>query len=201
MKKFSRIISLIVVIATIMTLLTGCGEAKKAEKTVEKTFKALQKLDIETASSYINVDEIMESDEDSLSADDDILMENLFGKLEYEIVSSEKIDKNTVVVKTKITTIAMESVLGEYFLKIMEYSFANIFANPQPTDEEMDEKAKEILSECFAKEDLEKLTSEVEIKVVKVDKQWKIESSDALADALLGGLMQAAEDLANSFGE
>ena len=46
MKKFSRIISLIVVIATIMTLLTGCGEAKKAEKTVEKTFKALQKLDM-----------------------------------------------------------------------------------------------------------------------------------------------------------
>ena len=65
---------------------------------------------------------------DTLSLDDNVFMENLFGKLEYEIVSSEKIDKNTVVVKTKITAVDMKPVLGEFFGKALQYAFANAFS-------------------------------------------------------------------------
>lgn len=202
MKKYSKIISLIIFIVTMATLLTGCGEIKKAETTINNTFTALKELDFETASNYISVDEIMESDDesdDSLSLDDNLFMENLFDKLEHKIVSSEKIDKNTVIVKTEITAIDMKPVLAEYFGKALQYAFANAFANPQPSEEETNMKMEEMFVECISKEDLAMVTNEVDIKVVKVDKKWKIESADELSNALLGGLAEAAEELGNSF--
>ena len=126
-------------------------------------------------------------------------MENLFGKLEYEIVSSEKIDKNTVIVKTKITAVDMKPVLGEFFGKALQYAFANAFSNPQPSEEETNQKMEEIFIECVSKEDLAMVTNEVDIKVIKVDKKWKVESAEELSNALLGGLAQAAEEISNSF--
>ena len=202
MKKYSKIISLIIVMATMVTMLTGCGEMKKAETTINNTFTALKALDFETASDYINVDEIMKSEDeenDTLSLDDNVFMENLFGKLEYEIISSEKIDKNNVIVKTKITAVDMKPVLGEFFAKALQYAFANAFANPQPSEEETNKKMEEMFVECVSKEDLAMVTNEVDIKVIKVDKKWKIESADELSNALLGGFEQAAEEISNSF--
>ena len=127
MKKIIRNIASLLLILTMVLSLTGCGEIKKAETTVNNTFTALKSLDFEKASAYINVDEIMKSEDeenDTLSLDDNMFMENLFGKLDYEIISSEKIDKNTVIVKTKITAVDMKPVLGEFFGKALQYAFA-----------------------------------------------------------------------------
>ncbi len=202
MKMNIKSIASLLLILTMVLSLTGCGEIKKAETTINNTFTALKSLDFETASDYINVDEIMKSEDeenDTLSLDDNVFMENLFGKLDYEIISSEKIDKNTVVVKTKITAVDMKPVLGEFFGKALQYAFANAFSNPQPSEEETNKKMEEMFIECVSKEDLTMVTNEVDIKVVKVDKKWKIESADELSDALLGGLAKAAEELGNSF--
>ena len=201
MKKYSKIISLIIVMAAMVTMLAGCGEIKKAETTINNTFTALKTLDFETASEYINVDEIMKSEDeenDVVSLDDNIFMENLFGKLEYEIVSSEKIDKNTVVVKTKIIAVDMKPVLSEFFGQALQYAFECAFSSTQPSEEEMNKKMEEMVIECVSKEDLSMVTSEVDIKVIKADKKWKIESSEELSNALLGGLAQAAEEISNS---
>lgn len=202
MKKIIRNIASLLLILTMVLSLTGCGEIKKAETTVNNTFTALKSLDFEKASAYINVDEIMKSEDeenDTLSLDDNMFMENLFGKLDYEIISSEKIDKNTVIVKTKITAVDMKPVLGEFFGKALQYAFANAFSNPQPSEEETNKKMEEMFIECVSKEDLAMVTNEVDVKVVKVDKKWKIESADELSNALLGGLVQAAEEISNSF--
>lgn len=200
MKKHSKIICFIIVIATMVSLLTGCGEIKKAETTINKTFAALKTLDFKAASGYINIDEIMVDDSDeSFDLDQNLFMENLFGKLEHKIISSEQIDKNTVVVKTEITAIDMKPVLAEYFTKALQYAFANALANPQPSEEETNQKMEEMFVECVSKEDLATVTNEVDIKVVQVDKTWKIESTDELSNALLGGFAKAAEELSNSF--
>ena len=60
---------------------------------------------------------------------------------------------------------------------------------------------EEIFIECISKEDLVMVKTEVDIKVIKTDKKWKIESSDELSNALLGGLVKAAEELSNSFND
>ena len=163
-----------------------------------------KELDFEKASDYINVDEIMKSDDksdDSLDLDNNLFMENIFSKLEYKILSSEKIDNNTVTVKTAITAIDMKPVLTEYLGKAFQYAFANAFANPQPSEEETSKKMEEMFVECISKEDLTTVTNQVDVKVVKVDKKWKIESSTELSNALLGGLAKAAEELSNSLND
>lgn len=201
MKKYSKLISCIVLIATMLTLLTGCGEIKKAETTINNTFSALKEADFETASNHLNIDDMMKSEDESesvLESDSKFILENLFGKLDYEIISSEKIDKNTVVVKTKITTIDMGPIFTEFMGKAIQYAFQNAFSDPQPSEEETNKKMEEMLVECMSKEDAEMVTKTVDIKVVKANKNWKIVSSDELASALLGGLDEAAEEINNS---
>ena len=200
MKKYIKSAISVLIILTMVFSFTGCGEIKKAETTINNTFTALKTLDFELASDYINVDEIVKSDkDDSLDVDGKVLMKNLFDKLEYEIISSEKIDKNTVVVKTKITAVDMKPVMGEFIGKALQYAFANAFSNPQPSEEETTKIIEEMFIECVSKEDLQMVTNEVDIKVVKVDKKWKIESDDTLYDALLGGLSKAADEISNAF--
>ena len=203
MKKSVKSILALLLVAAMALSLTGCGEIKKAESTVNETFAALKSLDLEKASAYLNVDELLDSVEEKnndLTLEDRVLMEALFGKLEYEIVSSEKIDKNTVVVKTKITAVDMNSVLGEFIAKALQYAFANAFADPQPTEEETNKKMEEIFIECASKEDLATVTNEVDIKVVKADKGWKIETSEDFTDAVFGGLEKAADEISKVFG-
>ena len=142
---------------------------------------------------------MVDDSDESFDLDQNLFMENLFGKLEHKIISSEQIDKNTVVVKTEITAIDMKPVLAEYFTKALQYAFANALANPQPSEEETNQKMEEMFVECVSKEDLATVTNEVDIKVVQVDKTWKIESTDELSNALLGGFAKAAEELSNSF--
>ena len=200
MRNNIKKIAALLLILTMVFSLAGCGEIQKAETTINQAFKALKKLDFETASNYINVDKMMESD-DSTDIDSNFFAQNLFGKLANRIISSEKIDNNTVTVKTEITAVDMKPVLTEYVQKALQYTLANAFANPQLSEEDSDKKMEEILVECISKEDLAMVTTEVDIKVIKTDKTWKIETSDELSNALLGGLVNAAEELSNFFDD
>ena len=126
-------------------------------------------------------------------------MKNLFDRLDYKIISSEKIDYNTVNVTTEITAIDMKPVLGEFFIAEMQCAFANAFANPQPTEEETNAKMEELFSASTTKPDLATVTNKVVIKVVKEDKNWKIVSDDAFVDAILGGMTAATEEIEKGF--
>lgn len=69
-----------------------------------------------------------------------LIMETVFGNLSYEIISSEKVDNNNVVVKTKVTATDMKPVMREFLTKALEYAFSNAFSSPQPTEEETNKK-------------------------------------------------------------
>ena len=196
MKKFLALL----LTCCLMFALTGCGEIKKAETAVNGMFSTFKNLDFEEAQKYVNVEDITkiyeEENENAM-----LIMETVFDNLSYEIISSEKVDNNTVVVTTKITATNMKPVLGEFFGKAMEYAFANAISDPQPTEEETNKKMEEILVDCASVPDLETVTNEVDIKVIKNEnKEWKIEVDDTVADALLGGLIEATEELGNAFG-
>lgn len=202
MKKTIKRITAILLILAITVSFAGCGEVAKAEKVVNNTFKALQKADFEEAANYINLDDFFpnstSSESVSESAESQALLEKIFGSLQYEIISSEKIDKETVMVKVKITTIDMKPVMTEFMKKLLEYSFANAFADPQPTEEETNKATMDMMLECLSAEDLEFVTNEIDIKVVKADKNWKIDFTEDMADVLVGGMISATEELAES---
>ena len=203
MKFTKKLICLLLVFACIFSL-TGCGEIKKAETSVNGLLTAFKNADIESAQKYINLDDLKEADgeEDSITSDTEFLIQNMFKQLDYKIISSEKKDDSTVVVTTEITNTDMKPVMGEFFASALQYAFANAFADPQPTEEETNKKMEELLVTSLTKEDLATVTNTVAITVVKTeDKSWKIKSDDAFLDALLGGLYKAAKELGDSFNE
>lgn len=197
MKKIKSIIAVVLTFILVLSL-TGCGEIKKAETAVNGMFTAFKNLDFEEAQKYVNVEDITNGENSNENSE--IVMKTIFGNLGYEIISSEKVDDSTVIVKTKITATDMKPVMGEFFTQAMQYAFSTAFSSPQPSEEEQEKKMEEILVSCASKPDLATVTNEVDIKVVKTDsKEWKIEADDTFANAILGGLMDAAKELENAF--
>ena len=163
-------------------------------------FTAFKNTDIEAAAKYVDVDEINASEDSSDSISTELVMKTIFNKLDYKIISSEKVDDTTVKVKTEITVTDMKPVLGEFFTNAMQYAFSTAFSNPQPTEEETNKKMEEMFIESASKEDLATVTNEVDITVVKTENnEWKVKSDDTFADALLGGLITAGEELSKAF--
>lgn len=199
MKRIKSIIATILALVLLLSL-TGCGEIKKAETAVNGMFTAFKNTDIEAAAKYVDIDEINASEDSSDSISTELVMKTIFNKLDYKIISSEKVDDTTVKVKTDITVTDMKPVLGEFFTNAMQYAFSTAFSNPQPTEEETNKKMEEMFIESASKEDLATVTNEVDITVVKTDNnEWKVKSDDTFADALLGGLITAGEELSKAF--
>ena len=199
MKRIKSIIATILAIVLLLSL-TGCGEIKKAETAVNGMFTAFKNTDIEAAAKYVDVDEINASEDSSDSISTELVMKTIFNKLDYKIISSEKVDDTTVKVKTDITVTDMKPVLGEFFTNAMQYAFSTAFSNPQPTEEETNKKMEEMFIESASKEDLATVTNEVDITVVKTENnEWKVKSDDTFAAALLGGLITAGEELSKAF--
>lgn len=199
MRKIKSLLAIVLMFALMFTLV-GCGEIKKAEATVNGMFAAFKNADLDAASKYVNVDEINASKDKTDGISTELVMKTIFNKLDYKILSSEKIDDNTVKVKTEITVTDMKPVLGDFFTKAMQYAFSTAFSDPQPTEEETNKKAEEMFIESASKADLATVTNEVDIKVVKnKDGEWKVETDDTFANALLGGLLDAAKEFGSAF--
>ena len=199
MKRIKSIIAAVSAFVLLLSL-AGCGEIKKAETAVNGMFTAFKNTDIEAAAKYVDIDEINTSEDGSGSISTELVMKTIFNKLDYKIISSEKADDNTVKVKTEITVTDMKPVLGEFFTNAMQYAFSAAFSNPQPTEEEINKKMEEMFIESASKEGLATVTNEVDITVVKTENnEWKVKSDDTFADALLGGLITAGEELGKAF--
>lgn len=189
----------LILVSCMLLSFAGCGEVKNAEKAVNGMFTAFKNADLDEAQKYVNVDDITDAENES-DENTAIILKAIFEKLDYEIISSEKIDDSTVSVKTKITAIDMAPVMTEYLSKVFEYAIANAFAEPQLTDDEYTQKIEEFLIECLSKPDLATVTNEVDIKVVKTENnEWKIETDANFLNALMGGLPDISDGLNEEF--
>lgn len=69
--------------------LTGCVEIEKAGAAVNHMFVAYKALDFEEAQTFNAGANTSDSEEESISEKSLMLMEQLFDKLDYKILSSE----------------------------------------------------------------------------------------------------------------
>ena len=199
MKKGLKIALSIVLMLSMLLAMTGCGEEKKAQKAFEDLMSSLKALDFEQAQQYMNLDEITIGEDESLTGDAKYFMENLFGKLEWEVLSATKIDNQTVQITANITALDMKPILGELFKKALEYAFENAFSSTPPSDAENEAKMNEFLTEIVSGADLTTVTTEVTVKVVQGENGWHVMPDEAFTDALLGGMNGAVSALENSF--
>lgn len=195
MKNFKRVLSIIMVMALMLSI-TGCGEVEKAKKSVDEMFVAFETANMETMNKYISSDELASMDLLSDDAKEQEFIQLMFSKLSHTIISAEEADENTIVVKTEVTTIDMGLVFQEWMQESMKMAFDGAFSGEAFSEEEYNAKVEGKLLEILKKEDIKTVTNTVDIKYVKTDGNWEIQTDDQLLDALLGGLVTFMDSFA-----
>ena len=203
MKTIHKRLAALLLALLMLVAFCGCSSpTKQAEATVSGMFDAFKALDFEKAQNYINVEDMKLSEvKEDETTDYEMFMKALFDRLDYTIISSEEVDSETVNVVVEITAVDMKVVLADYMVAALQYAFSNAFADPQPTEEEINKKMEELFVASATKENLATVTNEVTVKVENKDGKWKVISEDALVDAMFGGLIAATESLSDSFNE
>lgn len=79
----------------------------------------------------------------------------------------------------------------------LSYAFAESEAK---SEEEMMAEAKQMFTDLLKRDYNEIKTSAIDIKLSRHENSWKIDANDEFKNAVLGGLVSASGEIANSFG-
>ena len=173
--KLKNICSVLLIMACMFTL-TSCKEVENAEKAVTDFMTAIQNCDYET-------------DEQGKQ-----IFDNLFNKTTYEIKSAELQEDKSVLVTTDITTVDV----GKAYSTAITNSFSQLLSNAFSSEELSDEESEQIIIDNLVNElnnsNTGTVTTTVNIKVLKVDKTWKVDCDDAFINAITGNLKSTLQN-------
>lgn len=189
--KLKNICSVLLIMACMFTL-TSCKEVENAEKAVTDFMTAIQNCDYETMASIGNemdADKINTTDEQSKQ-----VFDNLFNKTTYEIKSAELQEDKSVLVTADITTVDV----GKAYSTAITNSFSQLLSNAFSSEELSDEESEQIIIDNLVNElnnsNTGTVTTTVNIKVLKVDKTWKVDCDDAFINAITGNLKSTLQN-------
>lgn len=193
-----KLLSYLLILMLMLTLV-GCG-GESAEQAVKNTFDAIKLNDRETASKYINYDELLnvgESGEASLAEMDEEsqeMAELILKHFDYKIISStEKGD--TAIVTAEITNVDMKTIMASFISEAFALAFSGM------DEEQMAEEMSNKFTELINREDNETVTKTVDLNLTKDGDSWKIDMSDEAGDAIFGGMITLAQEMSNAFSQ
>lgn len=182
-------ITLILISTLLVFILAACSSAVTPKEVVEKGITSIKELNLIQIQKYFNTDEISDEN-DILGEDFEVENMEIFAlmtkNISYEVID-EKIDGDEATVKAKITNINMTVIMGEYITQALALAFSQI-GQTDVDEDEIQKQMEDLLVDLLSKEDNEMITTEVDVKLNKVDKDWKIDLNDDLVNALFGGL-------------
>lgn len=189
-----------------IAMLGGCAMTQEnrqmqAKDALGNLVSALKAADIPTAQQYIDMADLESGGIDFTSDAYLPLAKEMFGKLEYEVLSAEETDRENVRLHVKIKAINMQPVMVTWIQNLMQKALTLGESASQMSEEEQTQLAMDGLIEAVQQSGGDLLESEVDVNVTWVDGAPKIQSDEAFVNALTGGLMDAAEGLQNSLGE
>lgn len=186
----------IFLLIAVLLMGTGCSKGETAEQATVNALDAVKTLDKETLGKYMNYNELVESDDGSESE----YINKIFENLDYKIISSEE-KENEAVVKADITNIDMEKVMGEAMKNSLAEVFSQAFSNlgEQQSEAESEDMFNEHFEQAIENNKDSKVVNTVDIKLTRVDEQWKINMDSDLQNALMGNLYRVANQLKDVF--
>ena len=150
MKNFIKKLVCLVMAAALLLSLTGCSDAKSAERAVNKLFSSIESLDVEgMQKQLLSSDADLSALSEALGGDTGLYMKLLLKKASHEIISSEQVDENTVNVHVRFTTPPIVSVFGAFAAKSAKYSLSIMFDEPQPSEKEIAREKEAIFKEIL----------------------------------------------------
>lgn len=198
MKKIVKKIMVLCMALSMVLSCVACGgdPIAESEQAVNDIMTEFQNITEETVEKYLKGSELFgdaETDENL----NDFLVE-ILKDMDYKIISSEQMDDDTVVVKTEISTTDMSSVMQDLYAGIMDFASSLIEGGNVPGEDEIQNKVMDIFNEAVAEEGRERITTEVEIMVLKNGGSWEVDVNETLLNGVFGGIMDAVEEFQNS---
>lgn len=203
MKKY-----LSVVLALILCLtLASCGSKRaSAESVVENGIKAFQSVDQEAMQQYWGDADFTDIPMDGVASGDDAygqeLLKKLASNLTYQITgSSEDEGAGSATVTVEFTNVNMGVILPEWFGDMLSKSFEYAFLpeDQQPSEEELSAMYMDSLNSAIDNHADDVVTNTVEITLSLVDDEWKINATEDVVDAMVGGMVSSFSSLGDAF--
>ena len=196
-----RIFALVTVLSTCLSL-TACGSNREsAETVVDNAIKAFQSVDQEETQQYWGDTDFTETSDELTSEDEAYsqeLLKKIAGGLTYTITgSSEDEDAGAATVTVEFTNIDMGAVMSDWVADMISQAFGYAFLpeDQQPTDEELNQMYMDSLEEAMDNHADDKVTNTVDISLSLVDDEWKIDTTDDVVNAMVGGMMDFADSM------
>ena len=174
-----------VLLAVIMVVSLSSCSMLKAKNTPEEVvgnyLDALKTFDTEAMDACYYM---VESSDATLTEEDNELLEAMYGSLTYEITGSE-VDGMEAVVSVKAEKVDYTAAVTEMTNTIVDAISAGELVYEELTDEDY----MEVLYECLEAEDAKRLTSEFEVKCIRIANTWYLNAEDtSLEDFIYEGL-------------
>ncbi len=178
-------------LAVVMTFsFAGCGgkDGGSGENPIDAAKTAfvgfmdsLKALDMQNAGKFLDAGELSSAQGEGANSDDAAITA-AFSGISYNVVSVTEVSSEQVEIVADISTTDLMGVFGQCTMNVM-----NEYMEDKITDEQIDSRVDEIFREEIAKDDLPVAANQVTVNVKKTDGGWKVELSQELQNAILGG--------------
>lgn len=169
-------------------------DARRAEKAVNGMFASFHELDFEAAKKYIDMDTITLSKPYTGVGSAQIYMNGLFNHISSEILSSEKVGENQIIVTANVSAVKMKPIMADFTPKGINFIFQDAYSETPLDDVQREKKLGELFAGSVSSLKLATVTNQVDITVERSDDGWMVLADEALINALFGGLLETQGD-------
>lgn len=183
------VVVVVLLIAILLTVMIVTSSAPK--KSLEALLTNLKSGDFTKAQEYVSG----ELDLGTVNSNEEA-QKLLFNKLNWKINKVTEKDENNATVEVEITTKDFQTIINNYMKKALD-AVRETITGGGSTESFSSADFEKYFIEELKNENIQTTTITTTVNAVKEDNKWKIVSDDALYNAVLPGLQEAVNTLAD----
>lgn len=183
------VVVVVLLIAILLTVMIVTSSAPK--KSLEALLTNLKAGDFAKAQEYASGD----LDLGTVNSNEEA-QKLLFNKLNWKINKVTEKDENNATVEVEITTKDFQTIINNYMKKALD-AVRETITGGGSTESFSSADFEKYFIEELKNENIQTTTITTTVNAVKEDNKWKIVSDDALYNAVLPGLQEAVNTLAD----
>lgn len=188
------VLAVVVIVGLVFGITKISKGGKNPADSVTGFIDALKNVEIEKAAAF-TIDGKNDTFDLGTDSENAIEMVKLYFKnLQYSVKNTTK-EKDTAVVTLEISNKDLKSIISMYTAKALEIALSKLSENPNATEADMETELLNYFKTLFDSEEIETVTTTVDVNLNKVDKEWKVVVDEALRDAMLPGMNEVNESL------
>lgn len=180
---------------SVLLMVSGCNTVYEAEDAFNGFMVAVGICDFDSALNYIDKDKYEENF--SLYIDNQMYLSKFFDDMSYEIISSQKLDSNTVQITAKITAIDMKPVLHTLYEESVKLVSKSNYSDFWVAEEQTTARMEKLLGRIASDSELSTISEEHVVKVVNKDGKWLVEPDAGFMATVSGDFEKAFASFAD----